>query len=68
MANFKKRYKMTGKIADGGQASVMNAIELLSYQDAAIKVFKKKDMNQEAWTSAHFEYNIMSNFKHPNIM
>lgn len=46
----------------------MNAIELLSYQDVAIKVFKKRNMNTACWITAHFEYDIMRRLEHPNIV
>ena len=61
------RFKVLNTIGLGGQAYVKEAIDLVSSEPVALKIFNKQHMSLFALNAAHREYKIMKKVQHENI-
>lgn len=59
-------YELTGKIDQGAESVVYEAIERKTNKKFAVKVFKKKD--QDFINRIKTQFRILKNLDHPNIV
>lgn len=66
--DFKSSFRIKQTIGVGGQAHVKEALDTKSKEKVALKIFKKRKLNFFGLNSAHFEYSIVKELDHPNIL